>query len=114
MRVPNPERAVIAETKLRDYLLSDSHPVGRYKAAFFKAAGYSIDTVGDFEAALRAVLGNEVSEVIENDYGTKYVVRGRLRSLKGDEKTIVTVWIILLGKNTPRFVTAYPEDVRND
>jgi len=35
------ERGVIDAAKIRDYLLSDSHPVGRFKAAFFVAMGYS-------------------------------------------------------------------------
>ena len=36
MSLPNLDRAVIDPAKVRDYLLSDVHPVGRFKAAFFK------------------------------------------------------------------------------
>jgi len=35
MRLPGV--AVVDEAKVRDYLLSDSHPIGRFKAAFFLA-----------------------------------------------------------------------------
>lgn len=114
MHFPNGEQAVVPETKLRDYLLSDTHPVGRYKAGFFKAAGYSRDAVTELEAALLAILANEVSEVVENDYGTKYIVPGVLHGGRRGKKNIVTVWIILSGERTPRFVTAYPEDNRDD
>jgi hypothetical protein len=41
--IPNADRAVIEAAKLHDYLLSRTHPVGRFKAAFFHALGYSAD-----------------------------------------------------------------------
>jgi hypothetical protein len=37
MVLPGSEHAVIDAAKLRDYLLSYEHPVGRFKAAFFAA-----------------------------------------------------------------------------
>jgi len=43
MTLPNAHRALIDPAKLRDYLLSQLHPVGRFKAAFFIALGYSTD-----------------------------------------------------------------------
>jgi Domain of unknown function (DUF4926) len=36
----NSSKAVIAPEKLRDYLLSPTHPIGRYKALFFRTLGY--------------------------------------------------------------------------
>ena len=39
--LPNPERAFVAPNKVRDYLLSPSHPVGRFKATVFVALGYT-------------------------------------------------------------------------
>jgi len=41
MCLPNADRALVEERKLRDYLLSPSHPVGRFKAALFAQLGYS-------------------------------------------------------------------------
>ena len=43
MRLPNAERAVIEEVKVRDYLLALDHPVGRAKARFFVALGFTRD-----------------------------------------------------------------------
>ena len=40
MKLPAGDRAVIDPSKVRDYLLSPSHPVGRFKAAFFAAIGF--------------------------------------------------------------------------
>ncbi len=41
MKLPEAHRAVIAPAKLRDYLLSSSHPVGRFKVPFFASLGYT-------------------------------------------------------------------------
>ena len=41
MKLPAAERAVIARAKIRDYLLSRSHPVERFKAPFFTSLGYT-------------------------------------------------------------------------
>lgn len=41
--LPNADRAIIEPAKLRDYLLSEMHPVGRFKARFFHALGYEAD-----------------------------------------------------------------------
>ena len=37
MNLPNADRAVIDARKVRSYLLSRSHPIGRFKAAFARA-----------------------------------------------------------------------------
>lgn len=34
-KLPNAEQAVVEPAKVRDYLLSSAHPVGRFKAVVF-------------------------------------------------------------------------------
>jgi hypothetical protein len=34
------EHAVVDAAKIRDYLLSHAHPIGRFKGVFFEALGY--------------------------------------------------------------------------
>ena len=108
MKVPNAELAVIDGRKLRNYLLSSSHPVGRYKARFFQGLGFNPEDEEHLATGLRAVLANDVSRTIAIEYGTKYVVPGQLEATSGARASIVTIWIILTGENVPRFVTAYP------
>jgi hypothetical protein len=43
---------------------------------------------------------------------TKYEVRGKLGVGTNRETLLVSIWIILEGEDFPRFVTAYPGDVR--
>jgi hypothetical protein len=40
VNIPNAERAIVEAAKVRDYLLSSTHPVGRFKAPFFARLGY--------------------------------------------------------------------------
>ena len=108
MKVPNAASAVVGEGKVRDYLLSSIHPVGRYKAQFFGSLGYDQESWRRLALDLRAILANEVSKVVEIDFGTKYVVPGQVVALDGAATNVITVWIILSDEDVPRLVTAYP------
>ena len=44
MILPNIDKAVIEPEKLRDYLLSKSHPIGRFKAEFFRSTFDLLDS----------------------------------------------------------------------
>ena len=54
MRLPTADLAEIDPQKLHGYLLSQTHPVGRFKARFFAALGYSAERWREFEADLRS------------------------------------------------------------
>jgi len=109
MRLPSADRAVIDSSKVRDYLLSQAHPVGRFKAAFFRALGYSDAAWESLAEDLRRhALQHEAILTISTPYGHKYEVRGRLRGPQGRTVVLVTVWIVLNGEDFPRLVTAFP------
>lgn len=110
MLIPNAERAVIDAVKLHDYLLSRSHPVGRFKAAFFQALGYSSENWRQLEADLRSQhLPKEATAEEPTRYGQKYVIRATLVGPTGAPAALVSVWVIRAGEDFARFVTAYPE-----
>jgi hypothetical protein len=110
MDVPNRDRAYVPERKLRAYLLSLSHPVGRSKARFFRGLGFDGSTVEKLRDELRGVVQRgEVQETERTTHGTKYVVIGSIRTPSRDEVFVQTVWMIEKeGPDAPRFVTAYP------
>lgn len=110
MRLPNSDSAEIPTEKLRDYLLSVAHPIGRFKSVFFRGLGYKVDDYEALANGIRSILSGDAEAVETAKFGTKYVVRGVLAGPNGRAAAIVTVWIILSGTTTPRFVTAYPED----
>jgi hypothetical protein len=100
---------VIDRPKVADYLLSESHPVGKFKAGFFITVGYSAAAWDILAADIRRhAEENESSATEATQYGQKYEVRGSLSTPTGRTISLVTVWIVLHGEDFPRFVTAYP------
>lgn len=113
MRLPNADRAVIDPTKLHGYLLSRSHPVGRFKAAFFAALGYSAENWQRLEADLRSQhLAHEAVAGKASRYGQMYEIRATLVGRSGGSAGVVSIWFLPAGEEIPRFVTAYPEGSR--
>lgn len=111
MRLPEAERAVVEAAKIRDYLLSPTHPVGCIKAAFFRRLGYTRAEWRDLERAIRElVLTAKAVKSPASPYGDKYEVRGIIWGPSGRAAEIVTIWIIRTEEDFPRLVTAYPGD----
>ena len=100
---------MIEAEKIRDYLLSSSHPIGRFKAPVFEAMGYLKETWGQLEADLRERhTTSDVDQVVESPHGTKYIIRANLKGPNGRVFALQSIWIVLKGEDVPRFVTAYP------
>ena len=109
VKLPNRERAVIEPAKLTGYLLSLSHPVGRFKAAFFRSLGYDAVVWQKLEHDLRSQhLELEAAPIQGSSFGQKYEIRGPLVGPAGRCEVLVSVWIIRDGEEIPRLVTAYP------
>lgn len=84
-RLPNVEKAIIEAEKLRGYILSFAHPVGRFKATFFQRLGYSAENWEAFERSLREViLSQDVTQVEESQYGQKFIVEGPFTGSSGE------------------------------
>jgi hypothetical protein len=110
LQIPNADRAVIEPAKLRDYLLSSTHPVGRFKAAFFLTLGYSAAAWTRLKDDLRSQhLSHDAIAVASTPYGQKYVIRATLVGPAGRSARVSSVWVVRAGEDFPRFVTAYPE-----
>ena len=110
MKLPNKEKAIISPEKLHDYLLSPLHPVGRFKAEFFRSLGYSSKNWMDLEVTIQAILDNSAEKKIKTEYGQEYEVRGKITGPSNKTAEIITAWIILDGEDFPKFITAYPGD----
>lgn len=109
MRLPNQQKAIIPEAKIRGYLLSTSHPYGPYKAAFFKCFGFSTEYWELMDSALRAHAEQyDVVQVEDTEFGSRYVVEGPLGAPDGRAPTVRVVWFIEKGDDRPRLVTVYP------
>ena len=110
MRLPGGEGAIVEDRKVRDYLLSDSHPVGRFKAAFFRQLGYGQDRAGAFKEALLTIAADgEVATVRDFSFGRKYLIPWTVVGPSGRSARVVTVWFVALAGGRPRLITVYPE-----
>jgi hypothetical protein len=109
VRIPNCDRAIVADAKVRDYLLSPSHPVGRFKASFFVALGFS---VADWEvlriALLNLVRSTEAVLGERSPFGQKYEIHGTIQGPSGRRATVITVWMLPNDRDVAHFVTAFP------
>jgi hypothetical protein len=107
--LPNADRATVSDEKVRDYLLSSSHPVGRFKAVFFAALGFSAERWEMLRDALLdvATTGNTTAGQT-SAFGRKFEIRASLRGPSGRSADVVTVWMISNGQDFPHFVTAHP------
>jgi hypothetical protein len=107
--VPGAERAVVDPAKVRDYLLSSVHPVGRFKAVVFFALGY---TVEQWELLRDDLLALALSGIAvpgqASPFGQKYEVSGTLRGPNGREAQFTSVWLAPPDDEAPRFITAFP------
>jgi hypothetical protein len=109
MKLPNRENAYIPSAKLLGYLLSKTHPVGRWKAGFFFSHGFDETNVDVLREQLMKIIHSEdIKDVVLSPHGTKYIVEGTLKTPVGNDVLIRTIWIINKGQEHPRFVTAYP------
>ncbi|HVO44098.1 MAG TPA: hypothetical protein VMT34_15825 [Aggregatilineales bacterium] len=109
MKLPNIENAIVVPSKITDYLLSETHPDGQTKAAFFAQFGFSVES---WEVLARSLIqhaeANEVTAAVATPHGTKYVVEGVFSAPDGRAPTIRSVWLVEGSESSPRLITAYP------
>ena len=107
--LPGAEHAVVEAAKIRDYLLSTSHPVGRFKAVVFFSLGYTAeDWVKLRDDILFLAKNGEARLGQQSEYGQKYEVSGTLLGPNGRARSITTVWLVPASDNRPKFITAFP------
>ena len=111
MELPNKSRAHVPPEKVTEYLLSETHAVGKSKAKYFRSYGFNDENASDLADGLLAIAQNAPVESSERSpYGTKYIIDGDLETPNGDMIPVRTVWIIETDDDTPRLVTAYPAE----
>lgn len=105
----NREKAYIPLSKLRDYLLSETHSVGKSKAKLLRSLGFNEMNVNLLKEGLTAIAhSGDVKEAMSSPHGVKYIIDGLLPTPDGGSIKMRTIWIIDKGHERPRFVTAYP------
>lgn len=101
--------AIIAPDKLRDYILSPTHPDGKAKADFLARIGYSRERWQQLEQDLRIqhlVLETKPGRV--TPWGRKYEILGPLMGPNGGTAWVRTVWIVRHEESVARLITLIP------
>ncbi len=84
--------AIIPPDKLRDYLLSPTHPDGRAKAEYLGRLGYSQDMFLQLEVDVREqVLCRDAQQGRASLYGQKYEILGPLTGPNGSTGWVRTI-----------------------
>ena len=108
MKLPEGEHALVDLAKLRDYCLSASHALGRYKARVFASVlGItSADAVYLREELLRAACEEEAAPGVVDEYGARYTIDFEI--VRGDRRAVIrSAWIVLRGETVPRLTSCY-------
>jgi hypothetical protein len=98
VQLPGAESAIIAENKIRGYLLSSSHSQGKGKARFFNIHGFRLEEWETLANSLKEhALTQSASLSEEIAYGSLYEVDGRLLTPNGTSPIIRVIWFIESG-----------------
>lgn len=109
INLPNYEKAYVPKQKLSNYLLSETHAVGKAKARYFRSLGYTEENADQLADALLMIAKSEgVSQEVTSRYGTKYIIDGELVTPIETRVRLRTVWVVGSHDERPQFVTAYP------
>ena len=110
-KLPNHAAAIIADQKLTDYLLSSTHHEGSPKAKFFESFGFSRQKPEVLRHALlvHAEKGDVLATTV-SQYGTTYDVNAQLETPDGRNPWLLVIWMIDVGMDQPRLITAIPSE----
>jgi hypothetical protein len=109
VQLPGAENAIVAEEKIRGYLLSMSHLEGRSKARFFAAFGFSeVDWKVFAKALQQHAVQYEAVLSKRNAYGRFYHIDGPIGSPDGRNPLVRSVWVVEAESSLPRLITAHP------
>jgi len=109
MKLPNSDQASVPERKLTEYLLSETHAVGKFKAKFFRRLGFNETNTSLLQKEiLDLAQTQDVKDVVTSDFGIKYTVEGTVETPIGKSVKIRSVWIVEKDQTQPIFITAYP------
>ncbi len=103
-----PSDVVIAQEKLREYLLA--WRARNDKSKFLAQAGYDAANWQVLEADLRKLAGSAEADLEQQSaFGDLLLARGNLRGPSGVILKVKTIWIRLAGSDQIRFVTLFPD-----
>jgi Domain of unknown function (DUF6883) len=110
--LPNYEKAVVSEDKLRKYALSSQHVSsvkGKNKALIFeRRLGFNETNCEILKQRILDELPYYEAKLGQGDvYGQRYEVVLSILGVNGETAKIITAWIIDVGVDYPRLISTY-------
>jgi hypothetical protein len=100
MKLPHADRAEVDPGKLGGYLLSESHPVGKAKARFFREAGFDESTIElRVQGLLQIARTQEVVGTSTTVHGRRTSSRASWRPRRGDASGCARSGSLIQGRN---------------
>jgi len=110
--LPNSDLALVEKEKIIAYLLNQEKMPAAAKARFFFSFGFSKDTWEIMARSLKEhARSNPVVSMETSAFGTKFVVKGTLKTPDDRNPVIVSVWQSDKDALAPRLITAYPASI---
>lgn len=108
MGLPNAEHAEVDPRKLTEYCLSTTHPVGKHKAAVFRAALGLTVADAEFlrEQLLQAAVAGEAVAERADEFGERFRIDFEVSTASG-RATVRSAWIVRSGEDVPRLTTCF-------
>lgn len=108
MKIPNNNLSFVADNKIKDYLLNESHPEGMSKAKFFKHFGFNLSNIETFKESLKQhSIDRDIEKTVENNFGVKYMLKCEIETPDKRNPCIISVWLVEKGQQQPVLITAY-------
>jgi hypothetical protein len=108
MKMPNNDQSIVADSKITDYLLSETHEIGKHKADFFKRFGFDISDIETFRNSLiQHSIERDIEQTKSSPFGNKYELKCEIKTPDKRNPCVITVWIVENGEESPKLVTAF-------
>jgi len=109
MKIPNNNQSFVADNKITDYLISEIHETGKYKAYFFKSFGFNLKDINILRSSLiQHSKDRSISKIQDSEFGIKYELKCKIKTPDDRNPCIVTVWLVEKESSAPKLITAYP------
>ncbi|MCF8076871.1 MAG: hypothetical protein K9L23_21935 [Desulfotignum sp.] len=108
MKLPNAEKAIIDERKIKEYCLNPDHPRGKHKAkVFLSLLGITSEKSPELINQIRKkIMGADCLKGDADAYGQRFTVDVEIE-IDTKKAVVRTGWILKQNETRPVFTTCY-------
>ena len=93
MKLPNANKVIISKSKITEYILSETHQLGKHKAKFFKQFGFELNKHTVFKKMLKKMASETaVKKEVKTAFGVKFELEGKIETPSEARVKVKAVW----------------------